>query len=93
MTTKFHDPIPADPDGRTEVTSASINKPVGQLDAALGVIRKGTDPSGNVILEGTWDGGHLIMNGGHLWAHDGHYWFRFGRFPTSGTDGTNLTER
>lgn len=89
MTTKFHDPIPAG----SLVSRASVNMPLGQLDEALGNIKATADTSGNLILEGTWDGAHLIINDGHFWVHDGHYWFLHGRFPDSGTDGTNLSER
>lgn len=90
MSTVYHTPIVVG--SNVESTGGGdgdVNARLSDLDTAISNITGILDANGNLVLDGLWDGEHIIMGGAHLWFHSGSFYFKTSA-PSSATDGTTI---
>ena len=74
----------------SEVTAASVNDPLEQLETAITTLNNVLDGNNNLVLAGDWNTAHLVMNNSHLWVNAGRLFFKANAAPTGPTDGTQI---
>lgn len=90
MSTNHHTAIVVGSDvDSTGGGGGDVNARLGDLDAAITAIDNNFDGSGNLVLDGLWNGEHIIMGTGHLWWHSGNFYYKSSA-PASATDGTTI---
>lgn len=90
MSTIYHTPIVVGSTVESDGTGGgAINPRLSDLDTAISNITGILDATGNLVLDGLWNGEHIIMGTGHLWFHSGSFYFKNGA-PSSATDGTTI---
>ncbi len=85
MTTNHHTPVQAG----TEITAASLNEPLGQLDEAIANLSSIIDERGNAVLASGWNTGHIVLGNAHLWVTDGVLYIKASE-PRAEKDGTPI---
>lgn len=90
MSTNYHTPIVVGSDVESDGPGGgAINPRLSDLDTAIGNITGILDANGNIVTDGTYNNGALILGAGHLWVNAGQLYFKNGA-PASATDGTIL---